>query len=62
MDETDVCQVCRSAPDARVVAVHMETVNHCLLTRAALKARLDAEGLVRQVSIPADGEMLTFAV
>jgi L-ascorbate metabolism protein UlaG (beta-lactamase superfamily) len=60
MNADDVCQVCRSRPEARVVAVHMETVNHCILTRAALQERLKAEHLQEQVLIPRDGEILIF--
>ncbi|GHO70309.1 MBL fold metallo-hydrolase [Ktedonobacter sp. SOSP1-52] len=60
MDENDVCQVCRSIPEANIVAVHMETINHCRLTRAALRDKLEAEELEKQVSIPQDGEILTF--
>jgi hypothetical protein len=36
------------------VAVHLEAINHCLETRADLRARLDAEGV--EVSVPADGD------
>lgn len=61
MHAEDVCLVCRSRPAAQVVAVHMETVNHCLLTRAALRERLDQEGWVQQVLIPGDGDGLQFA-
>jgi L-ascorbate metabolism protein UlaG (beta-lactamase superfamily) len=60
MSAADVAQVCRAAPDAQVVAVHFETVNHCRLSRAALQEFLAAEGLQEQVRIPADGEMLEF--
>jgi L-ascorbate metabolism protein UlaG (beta-lactamase superfamily) len=60
MNDDDVCRVCRALPTARVIAVHLETVNHCRLTRAALRARLAAEGLTKQVLIPDDGEVLTF--
>lgn len=60
MDENDVCQVCRSIPEANIVAVHMETINHCRLTRAALRDKLEAEELEKHVSIPQDGEILTF--
>jgi L-ascorbate metabolism protein UlaG (beta-lactamase superfamily) len=60
MDEQDVCEVCRSIPEARVIAVHMETVNHCRLTRATLRTKVEEEGLGKQVSIPLDGEILTF--
>ncbi|HEX7974641.1 MAG TPA: MBL fold metallo-hydrolase [Anaerolineales bacterium] len=56
MTAEDVVQVCRANPHGKVVAVHMEAVNHCLLTRPELSARLEAEGLRKQVVIPADGE------
>ena len=61
MDEEDVCTVCRSIPEAQVVAVHMETINHCILTRAALRIKVEEEGLEKQVRIPQDGEVLTFS-
>ncbi|GHO46880.1 MBL fold metallo-hydrolase [Ktedonospora formicarum] len=60
MNEDDVCQVSRALPQAQVIAVHMEVVNHCLLTRANLRARIEAEGLEKQVLIPHDGEAIGF--
>ena len=62
MDEEDVCHVCRSIPGATIVAVHMETVNHCRLTRTALREKVEAEGLQMQVFIPQDGDTLTFSL
>ena len=58
MTADDVAAVCRAAPAARVVAAHMEALNHCRLTRAALREALEVAGLSAQVSIPADGERL----
>jgi L-ascorbate metabolism protein UlaG (beta-lactamase superfamily) len=55
MDDDDVVAVARHAPGARVVAVHMEAANHCVLTRADLHQRLHEEGLVEQVTVPEDG-------
>ena len=60
MTAEDVCRVCRQAPEARVVAVHMEAINHCLLTRRELLSFLEKEGLSQQVRIPADGEFMEF--
>lgn len=56
MTAEDVIQVCRHAPHAQVVAVHMEAINHCLVTRnelshAAHHARV-------KVNIPEDGEIV----
>jgi L-ascorbate metabolism protein UlaG (beta-lactamase superfamily) len=58
MTAGDVVEVCRALPDALVVAVHMEAINHCLLTRDDLKEELQREGLAERVEIPADGETL----
>lgn len=58
MDIPDVLATCTAAPDALVVAVHMEAVNHCGLDRAALLAAVDAAGMAGRVSTPADGETL----
>lgn len=58
MTAEDVIRVCRALPDARVIAVHMEAINHCLLTRAGLREELQREGLSGRVEIPADGETL----
>ncbi|WP_075936404.1 MBL fold metallo-hydrolase [Halosegnis longus] len=41
--------------DGEVVAVHMESINHCLCTREDLREHLEDEG-VENVTIPADGE------
>ncbi|AIQ45438.1 hypothetical protein R70723_05655 [Paenibacillus sp. FSL R7-0273] len=56
MGEQDVVDVCRYAPDAAVIAVHMEAINHCLVTREMLRDRLAEEGLLERVRIPIDGE------
>ena len=59
MEADDVIAVCTAAPDARVVAVHMEAINHCLELRADLASRIATAGLTDRVSIPGDGEVLT---
>lgn len=59
MTAEDVIRTAGALPDARVVAVHLEAINHCLLTRDGLRAELDREGLVGRVEIPADGETLS---
>jgi L-ascorbate metabolism protein UlaG (beta-lactamase superfamily) len=55
MTADDVVAVARHAPEARVIAVHLEAVNHCLLTRADLHQRLHDEGLADRVTVPEDG-------
>jgi L-ascorbate metabolism protein UlaG (beta-lactamase superfamily) len=55
MSAIDVIAVCQAAPQARIVAVHMEAINHCLLTRSDLAFQLEASRLRDQVAIPEDG-------
>lgn len=52
----DVVTVCRRAAKAKVVAVHMDAINHCLLTREDLAFQLEAERAGGRVAIPGDGE------
>ena len=59
MDADHVVAVCREIPSAKVIVIHMETMTHCLLTRAELRKRLEQEGLVHQVMIPRDGEAVS---
>ena len=55
----DVVEVCRAAPRATVIAVHLEAVNHCLLTREGLRDGLRRADVRTTVRIPRDGEDLT---
>jgi L-ascorbate metabolism protein UlaG (beta-lactamase superfamily) len=58
MGADDVVKVCQAAPQATVVAVHMEAVNHCMLSRDGLRAGLNRSGITQTVMIPRDGEEL----
>jgi L-ascorbate metabolism protein UlaG (beta-lactamase superfamily) len=60
MDAGDVVSTARAAPRAVVVAVHLEALNHCPVTRAELREAVDAAGVGTRVVIPADGEVLRF--
>jgi len=58
MDGDDVLKVCEAAPASTVVAVHMEAINHCLLTRSALRAAVKGSRQPTRVLIPSDGEIV----
>lgn len=60
MDDHDVVTLCRYAPDTKVIAVHMDAINHCLVTRSDLRERLEMEKLADQVFIPEDGQWIDF--
>lgn len=53
----DIIQFVKLAP-AKVLANHMEALNHCPTTRKQLKAALDQHGLREKVMIPDDGESM----
>jgi L-ascorbate metabolism protein UlaG (beta-lactamase superfamily) len=55
MDAKDVVAVARRAPEARIVAVHLDAINHCVQTRADLHQCLHDEGLTERVTVPEDG-------
>ena len=60
MTAQDVAKVCRAAPKSRIIAVHMDAINHCLVSRNDLSRYLRQEGLIKHVMIPQDGEQLNF--
>ena len=57
MDE--LIKFVRAAP-GKVVANHLEALNHCPTTRKQLKQELESYGLLSKVYIPDDGDVLTF--
>lgn len=58
MDAADVMQTAHARPEAQLIAVHMEAINHCLLKRFELRGQVEAAGLRDRVRIPANGEWL----
>lgn len=54
MNAEDVIRVAQLAPASKIICVHMEALNHCLLSRAELKKALTDAG-ISNVIIPDDG-------
>lgn len=57
MSADDVIRCIRLAP-GRVVAIHMEAINHCPTTRHDIRQRADRAGLMHKLLIPDDGAVL----
>ncbi len=63
MDAAQTIDLCRAAPKATVVAVHMEALDHATVSRADLRAAAGSAGIgSSQLLIPADGETIELAV
>jgi L-ascorbate metabolism protein UlaG (beta-lactamase superfamily) len=58
MTADDVVAVCRAAPQAKVIAVHLEAINHCRLKRQELAHHVRKAQVANQVSILSDGEFM----
>lgn len=58
MTSNEVIKTITTLQTAKVVAIHMDTVNHCRLSRTNLKKELEAANLLKRCSIPFDGEMI----
>jgi L-ascorbate metabolism protein UlaG (beta-lactamase superfamily) len=57
MGKQDVYEVHKAAPEATLIATHMKSVNHAVLTRSELRTFATEKGMSDQLLIPADGEM-----
>lgn len=55
----DIVKFVRNAP-GKVIANHLEAVNHCPTTRTGLQATLEQQGLRDKTLIPLDGEVMAF--
>jgi L-ascorbate metabolism protein UlaG (beta-lactamase superfamily) len=60
MTRADIERVCLKLPETRVITVHMEAWNHCMLSRGELRRYLEERGLSQRVHIPDDGEWMEF--
>jgi len=55
----EIVRFVRNAP-GKVIANHLEALNHCPMTRKQLRDRLVLENLIDKVCIPEDGETIVF--
>ena len=58
MGAEELAVVAERAPQARIVATHMDAVNHARLDRAGLRAFIAEHGLEARVLVPDDGESI----
>ncbi|KQW64950.1 MBL fold metallo-hydrolase [Variovorax sp. Root411] len=56
MNKQDVREVYKAAPQATLVASHMESVNHSMLTRKELREFSAENGMTDRLLVPEDGE------
>ncbi|PTR10574.1 L-ascorbate metabolism protein UlaG (beta-lactamase superfamily) [Nitrosospira sp. Nsp5] len=60
MDKKDVYEVYKAAPKATIIASHMESVNHAMLSRKELREFINEKGMTQRVLVPEDGESCIF--
>lgn len=60
MGKQDTLQAAKAAPKAAIVAVHMDSVNHMSLSRKELREFVQATKIQDRVTIPEDGQAMTF--
>ncbi len=58
MGPEELARVAAVAPGARLIASHMDAVNHARLDRSSLRAFVESRGLQDRFLIPEDGEIL----
>ncbi|WP_296704999.1 MBL fold metallo-hydrolase [Algoriphagus sp.] len=58
MTPEDIIKVQKKLPATNIIAVHMDTINHCFVTRKILFEELKAKGLDSKIKIPMDGESI----
>ncbi|WP_368298520.1 MBL fold metallo-hydrolase [Cytobacillus firmus] len=60
MGKEDIYEVSKTAPDAKIISVHMEAVNHWTLSKEELKSYSIDKGFSDQLLVPEGGESCSF--
>ncbi|MEQ5790767.1 MBL fold metallo-hydrolase [Muricauda sp. NFXS6] len=60
LTKEELVQLAVHRPMTKVVAVHLEAINHCILTREVLRGYVREKGLEESIMVPSDGESLSF--
>lgn len=60
MGKEDVLRAAQTAPDATIVATHMDAINHMALTREELREYVQENSIEDRVEIPEDGAAINF--
>lgn len=61
MDKKDVYGAYKAAPGATIIASHMESVNHAMLSRKELREFINEKGMTQRVLVPEDGANPAFS-
>lgn len=60
MDAGQTAELCHAAPNSKVIAVHMEALDHATVSRQSLRTYAETAGITPdQLLIPSDGEKLS---
>lgn len=58
MGKQDVLTAYKARPSAKIIATHMEAVNHAALTRTELNQFISENKLTEHVLVPSDGDLI----
>ncbi|WP_394825974.1 MBL fold metallo-hydrolase [Pendulispora albinea] len=58
LTSAELAEMARSLPSSTIVAVHMDAINHCPLTKRDLRRFVDANGLRDHIRVPNEGDVL----
>lgn len=62
MDEVQTVEICKMLPQSTIIATHMDSLDHCTVSRQQLREYADRNNISRnQLIIPNDAEELVFA-
>lgn len=56
MGTEDVQKAAKMSPNATIITVHMDAINHCTVTRTDMRTFAKMQGIDKQVHVPNDGE------
>ena len=60
MGKDDILHMYKAMPEAKIIAVHMDAVNHTMTSSEEVREFVKAQSLGDRVYVPREGESLKF--
>ncbi|MDD7886216.1 MBL fold metallo-hydrolase [Flavivirga sp. 57AJ16] len=58
LSKEELKQISLLMPEAKIIAVHLESINHCSLTREEIKLFLKSNDLINKILVPNDNDII----
>jgi len=60
LTKTELKSIAKLLPNSKTIAIHMDAINHCSLSKNNLKEYIENEKLEKNIVIPNEGDIISY--